>query len=264
MEIPETPSVELQFLAELPAIDRIAGALCRRRGLTGADAEDFSAHVRSRFVVTEYAALARFRGESSLPVFLTTVIARLLKDYLVARDGRWRPSAAAMRAGPVAVLLERHISRQGCSADEAVTRVMHGGGHPYSERELRAIVRTLRAREPMRPREVTTDRPVEFGPMSTVSADAIVEELEQDAERQRAHDALDGALRALPPEDRLLVSMRFLDGQSIADIARALRTEQKPLYRRLERALVSLRRVLEAHGVTRDTVRSIMEEGGAT
>ncbi|MCU0648569.1 MAG: sigma-70 family RNA polymerase sigma factor [Gemmatimonadaceae bacterium] len=255
-----TPSPEARFLELLPEIDRISSALSRRRGLLGVDADDFVAHVRARFVETGYAPIARFRGDSSLSTYLAVVVSSILKDYVIARDGRWRPSATALRLGPVAVQLERLLGKGNRSIREAIEEIRSGGGYSYSERELHQIVSALPRRQPLRPTSVAADEAAEAESPSSVAADAAVATGETEHQRAAAQESLQEALSALPPEDRLLVVMRFLDGQTVADIARVLRVEQKPLYRRLERALMQLRTRLERQGVTRVTVRELVAE----
>lgn len=249
---------ESQFLELLPTIDRIAGSLARARRLTGADADDFVSVVRARFVETDYAALRQHRGEASVGTYLTVVITRWLQDQIVARDGRWRPTAAAVRAGPVAILMERLITRMGSSVDEAVAQLMTEGGHGYSERELRALARQLPPRPPMRPRLVSEldARDVHSGAREL--ADSGLTSQDNLSAEERFSSALKDALAALEEEDRMLVTMRFLDGHTVAQIARALRIEQKPLYRRLDRLMVTLRRTLEADGITAEDAGELL------
>jgi RNA polymerase sigma factor for flagellar operon FliA len=252
------PAPADRFLELLPTIDALSAALARRRGLVGADAEDFAAHVRAQFVESEYAALRQFRGEAAITTYLSVVIASWLRAYLFARDGRWRPSAAAIRLGPVAVQLERLVTRGGRTGDEAIAELLAGGDQPYIERELRSMLRALPMRLPMRPEVVAGEHAREVPSPSASDADARLEAGEHDLAVARARRALEASLQTLPPDDRLLVSMRFLDGLSVADIARTLRMEQKPLYRRLERALTALRQQLESLGVTADAVHDVV------
>jgi RNA polymerase sigma factor (sigma-70 family) len=79
-------------------------------------------------------------------------------------------------------------------------------------------------------------------------------------ERAAAERALASAIAEEPAEDQVILRMRFWEGSSVADIARALRIEQKPLYRRLERALGSLRQQLELQGISADHVRALLED----
>ena len=248
------------FLEQLPVIDRITAALCRRRGIERDEADDFVAAVRAKFVELDYAPVRTFRGEASLPTYLAVVIASWLKDYLVARDGRWRPSAAATRLGPVAVQLERLMFKRGASRVEAVAEVLGGDDQPYTERELNAIVRQLPYRQALRAAEVSDADAEPIPAPTSTAADAGLSAEERDEQATRAEHALTLALSRLDATDRLVVSMRFLEGCSVADIARALRLEQKPLYRQLDRALRELRLTMESDGISAIDVRQIAME----
>ena len=72
--------------------------------------------------------------------------------------------------------------------------------------------------------------------------------------QQAAHagDSLRAAVRRLSKDDRRLLRLRFRDSQSIANIARALDVDARPLYRRFERILRRLRSELELLRVTGD------------
>jgi RNA polymerase sigma factor (sigma-70 family) len=247
------------FLLHLATIERISMALCRRRGITGADAEDFTADVRARFVELDYEPLKRYRGEASLPTYLTVIVASWLKDHIVARDGRWRPTAAAVRLGPVAVQLERLMSKGGASADEAVAAVFTGNDQPYSEHELRALVGQLPRRDPLRPRTVTTEDALFVAAAPGTHAAHLIDAQQHDLDEKRANKALLTAMAELGPEDRLLVSMRFMYGHSVADIARTLRLDQKPLYRRLEQNLSRLRGSLVQLGLTGRDIQALVD-----
>ena len=72
--------------------------------------------------------------------------------------------------------------------------------------------------------------------------------------------ALFKVMETLPPEERHILRMRFGDGRSVADVARALRIEQKPLYRKIDQLRAKLRRDLERYGVTADDVRELLAE----
>ena len=52
--------------------------------------------------------------------------------------------------------------------------------------------------------------------------------------------------------------MHFLDGRSIADVARALSADQKRLYRVKDGALRKLARLLSEGGITEDQIRSLL------
>src|SRR5262245_34415390 len=117
--MPEDSSLQRQFLNHLTLVDRTAGLLARRSGIHGDDVEDFKSWVRLRLVENDYEVLRRFRGEGTLHTYLTVVIALLARDYRYAHWGRWRPSAAARRLGPLAVRLETLVHRDGRTLSQA-------------------------------------------------------------------------------------------------------------------------------------------------
>ena len=244
-----------RFLELLPQIDSISTALSRRRGLSEDDAQEFAAAVRARFVETDYAALRQFRGDAAVTTYLAVVIASWLHDQLISEKGRWRPSAAALREGPVGVLLERLTHRDGRTVDQAVEEIRSGSEAAYTERELRAIIRRLPARQPSRPRLVGSDAAGEVPAADTSQPDTLLEQTEEARLRTVAVHNLDLAMHHLDVEDRTMIAMRFMDGLSVADIARTLRLDPKPLYRRIERTLGVLKRHLESNGVTASTIR---------
>ena len=56
----------------------------------------------------------------------------------------------------------------------------------------------------------------------------------------------------LDPEDRLIIQLHFLEGMSIADVARGLGLEQKPIYPRIRRLLERLCAALQKEGFGAD------------
>lgn len=256
--IPDRPALEALFLENLRQVERIVASLCRRHALDEADADDFASWVKLKLVEDDYAVLRKFRGESAITTYLTVVVAMLFRDYRVQHWGRWRPSAAALRKGRVAVRLETLVYRDGHRLDQAGEILRTAGETELSDRELAALLAKLPPRGPTRPVEVGAD-PLASAP-APASADDRVLGGEAEAQRRAADEALVRALDRLPPEDRLILRMRFWEGMSVADIARGLRLEQKPLYRRIDRSLTQLRGDLESAGITRDRVRSILGE----
>src|SRR4029079_5287918 len=110
---------EAIYLAHRELIDRAIWSVCRRHGLSGADADDFAGGVRLHLIEDDYAVLRRFEQRSSLQTYLLAVITHCFQDFRNARWGKWRPSAEARRLGPLAVRLETMTVRDGLTLDEA-------------------------------------------------------------------------------------------------------------------------------------------------
>lgn len=259
--MPDRQNIEALFLDNLAWIERVAASVCRRHGLAGEDAEDFASWAKMKLVEDDYAALRKFRGESSVTTYLTVVVSMLFRDYRAAHWGRWRPSAAARRHGPVAVRLETLVHRDGYRLEQASEILRTSGETELSDRQLASLLAELPERAPLRPVEVGPD-PLQVTPAGE-SADEGVIGAEVEEERRAAGEALSRAMEGLPAEERLILRMRFWEGLGVADIARGLGLPQKPLYRRIERSLARLREHLEAGGVSRERVRALLGESGS-
>jgi RNA polymerase sigma factor (sigma-70 family) len=255
MSVPPDP--ESILTAHLEWVERAASSLARRHGV--GDAEDFASWVRLRLVEDDYAILRRFRGESAVTTYLTVVVAMLWRDYRAAHWGRWRPSAAARRLGALAVRLETLVHRDGYRLDHAGQLLRTSGETTLGDRQLGELLARLPPRAPLRPVEVGPD-PLEGAHASSRADERVLAE-EEGAERRAAERALHGALGRLPSEERLMVKLRVWEGLSVADVARALGTQQKPLYRRFERVFARLHDEVAAAGVTREQVRRMLAGG---
>ena len=251
-------ALETLFLDNLETVERITRALCGRSGLAGDDADDFESFVKERLIEHDYAVLGKFRGGSALRTYLTSVIINFLREYRDSQWGRWRPSAAAKREGAVAVQLERRVYRDGESWDQAVESIRASGQTEATHGELRKMVARLRPKASSRPVQVGSE-PLDATAGSSTADDRVLAQ-EAAGERSNAEAALNRALDQLPTEERQIVRMHFEEGLSVADTARALALEQKPLYRRIERILRELRKYLEDAGVSHETIRELLAD----
>lgn len=253
-------SYEDLLVANLGLIERIVRALCRRHGIVGDDYEEFASRVNAKLIEDDYVVLRKFRRESSLATYLTVVIAMLLRDFRVQRWGRWRPSAEARRNGSVAIRLEALVYRDSLPWRQAIESI-RSDDVSMTERELTRLFVKLPRRSHPRPREVEIDDIPSI--VSAATADEDLERATLETEQRALDEALTTALASLKAEDALVLRMRYWDGLSVAQIARALNQPQKRLYRRVERALSQLRRRLHTLGVSKDRVTSLFTENSS-
>ena len=245
--------LESLFVSRLPTIEKIFSALARRHGLSS-DAAEFSASAKRRMIENDYGILAKFRGEASLPTYLTVVLSMLFREYRVLEWGRWRPSAAAKRGGWLAIRLEQLVSRDGLSVGQAGDLLRTAGFTTLADAELGRIAALLPTRAPL--------PPVQSGHSSTEVAGSpragdVIDAEETDRTAGTVTQVLGEALDTLPSDDRLIVQLHYGESKSIADIARELALPQESLYRRVERTLGVLRSFLERSGISRDHVRPL-------
>ena len=257
----EPQDFQAVFRENLGTIQRIVTSLCRRHRLGGDEAEDFASWVHLKLLENDCAIFRKFRGESSIATYLTVVVSMLFRDYRVEHWGRWRPSAVARRLGPLAVRLEYLVYCQEFRLEQAGEMLRTSGGADLSDRELAEVLAQLPPRG--QPRPVLVDSDALAAAPAERAADQEVEEREEEDERRETRHALFRAMERLDPEDRLILRLCFWEEMSVADIARGLNLPQKPLYRRIERALLQLRRELESGGLSRERVRGLLGDWAA-
>jgi RNA polymerase sigma factor for flagellar operon FliA len=237
-------SAERLLVENLDLVERLTRFVCRNK-LDPAEVEEFSAWVKLRLVDHDYAIIRKFQGRCSLATYLTVVIKRLFSDYQIHLHGKWHTSAAAQRLGPVAVDLERLLYRDRKSMDEAVA-ILRAQTDAPSRAELERLATKLPARR---------------GHASFVNADDVElaissEPIESDAmagDRRETADTIATALKAslaeLSSEDLTILRMLFAQEMTVADIARMLHVEQKPLYRRIDAICRNLKKRLATAGI---------------
>ena len=244
---------EQLFLTNLALIERIAASICRRHSVFGDEAEDFDAWVKLKLVDNDYAVLRKVKGKSLLKTYLTTVVANLFRDHLIAKRGKWRSTKAARVLGQEAVQLEQLIYRDGLGVGQAVELLKRNTCVEASREELAAIAVKLPVRER---RRFESDDALE-----SMGADGRVEERVQDLERarlaRRLEAALGRSLAGLAPEDRLILRL-WLQGVSIAAVAKRLGLPQRRLYTRRDKALRRLAADLESDGLSAEDARNLL------
>jgi RNA polymerase sigma factor (sigma-70 family) len=220
--------------ADFDLLCDVIQSVARGGRLPPEEADDFSQTAHLKLLQRNYAPVTLFAGRSSLRTYLTVVARRLLLDWRNARYGKWRPSTSARRLGPAAVDLDRLISRDGRSVDEAVAVLENRLQAPCAE-SLRALARQL----PRRGRVQTVPLD-DVQPLCAYGFEDPIDAGQTSAAQRRELVKLRDAYQRLAPDDRRLLRFRFNDDLSIAAIAALLGVPAKPLYRRMERVLQSL------------------------
>lgn len=241
------------FLDQLEAIEEIVGAVCRRWRFTGEQAEDFDSVVKLHLIRRDYQVLRRFRGGCQLSTYLTRVISNLARDHQAKERGRFRSSGRARSLGVEAVELERLIYCEARGHEEAIDIVLRRRPRT-SRRRLESLIARLPVRFPRRTISLESlDRP-----WLEVAPEDRVQEHDRLRFQRRLRACLAEVESRLPHQDRRILQLRFVEGLSVAEVARRLDLEQQPLYPRCVRILRSMRRHLEASGFAwRDVSRVV-------
>jgi RNA polymerase sigma factor (sigma-70 family) len=242
------------LLDHLPLVDQIVRTTGRRRHLAPAELDDFASFVKLRLVDDDYAILRKFQGRSTLWTYLSAVIERLSLDYCADKWGRWRPSAAAERLGAPAVLLERLVSRDSHSLDEAIEIIATNHAIGVGKAELLKLWAQL----PLRVRTAEVGEEAAAAIPSPDTSEQNVEDAELRVNIERLERALQTALAQCSSQERVLLALRFDQELSMVQIARLTGSSVPTLHRRLDKSVQQLRTSLSRSGLDRKEIVSLI------
>ncbi len=228
--------------------------ISRGSGLPAQEAEEFQSWAMSRLIENDYRILGSWEGRSSFSTYLNVALSNLLRDYRIQIWGKWRPTAAARREGPEAILLEQLWHRDRLPLTEAIDRMISEHKVGLSRDALEQLATRL-------PQKIER-RWVGEEELLKVAVDGRVEERVEDDERARlaarVRAELVPRLRSLLAEERLLLKLCYRDGLTIAAIAPILGRPQKELYAMRDRCLRKLRQALESLGLFPEQVLGLI------
>jgi RNA polymerase sigma factor for flagellar operon FliA len=151
--------------------------------------------------------------------------------------------------------LEQLLWRDGLSLGEACEVLLTASGGTLARGDLERLAARLPDRQK---RRFESDETLANFPSAEPLPDDGVASSERRVRASEVWRALGEALEQFPDEDRLVLTMRYVDGRTVAEIAGALRLDQKRLYRRIDALLGSLRRRLETAGIGADDARDLL------
>lgn len=237
------------LVRELPQIERITHAICRRDGMDPDETEEFTAEVRLRLVKDDYAVLRAYQGRSQFKTYIAAVVRRLLIDYRRHGWGKWHDSAEAQRHGDVGIDIERALQRDGRSPREALAQLKD----KYPDITLEEIER-IAALLPAKVRRKRVDVNQAMAVATPGASDPVV----RSELASRVSSIVCSFIDALPEEDQLIIRLRFDSEMTVAQIARSLHRDQQVLYRRLYKHFRDLREQLTAAGVDVQAVEDLI------
>lgn len=230
------------------AVDRAAARTARRFCLTSDDAAELRSDLWLKVAAGQGRLIRRFRAQATLETYLTSVAHHLLIDQRNRSWGRWRPCIAARHLGATGVLFDRLVRRDGMTLDQAEYWIRTA--HPESDWSGLA---SLHQQLPQRLRR--TFVPAEFVDQHRSEPPVDLQaHAETAGDRRRTLILLKRALRSLSPADQRLLIRRYVEGVTVSALADDGVGDAKPLYRRCERLLRTVRQALERGGVTRGSV----------
>jgi DNA-directed RNA polymerase specialized sigma24 family protein len=230
-----------QLIAEQRShFGRVIQDLARRHHLAPQETAELQVVVDRALERNDYELLRAFDGRSTWETYLTTVVTRLFFEFQNELWGQWRPTPHASRLGAAAVLLEELVVRDGLAVADAfhVMRTTHRVDMPQARLE-----------------QLTSQLGLHND--HTRSANAT---RESSAATLDVQAALRDAMALLSADDRLILAMRFGDGQPLTRIAKVMKVDPRPLQRRIDRATDVIRTSLRMQGIAADDVEALLEQ----
>lgn len=243
--LPDSPAAALVYDHFAGAVGRAVNRVARRYRLAHVEAEDIRSDLWVKLLSNGGEILDRVERSANPEGYLTTIARNILLDGEIARRGKWRPSTAARREGPAAVLAERLLCREGLPVREAhewmrCARPVLAAAAPASAM-LRIHIRRGRrfvGESLLETMETRDPSPFDVRCASEASREIL-----------RLKAALVEALERLCSDDRRLLHERYVTGRTVAAIASSRSIAAKPLYRHFARLLRQLRTALVVAGV---------------
>lgn len=222
-----------------PHVERVIHDLARRHYLASTEIEEFRDAVERAFERNDHELLRAFDGRSTWATYLSTVVTRQFVLFQAAMWGQWRPTAAAMRLGPAAMLLEELVVRDRFSLNDAVDwmRTTHRVDLPRH--------RLLQLAE-------------QLGMPGAAGNRHAAPCAPEHAPSPELRNALRDALALVTPDDRLLLELKFRDRQPLTRIAAMLKIDARPLQRRIDTAKNVIGKSLLTQGIDPDAVEALL------
>ncbi len=256
------PAPEVDFAQllkdNMAAVGHAVRYVAARHRLSADMTEELNSRALVHVIDHDYAVLRQWRHECSLQTYLTTIFGRVFLDQRNKEWGKAKAPAVAKRLGPVALMLWRLTHRARLTFDDAV-KTLQADHHVAATRdELWDIYAKLPA--PSGRYFVGVHELAEME-QPGANAEVLVEQIERRRLAAQVERGLAHALEGLGDEDQLILKMFFHDNLFLAEIARALRIDQTRLYPRFRGLMARLRASLEAQGLSRDEISTLI--GGA-
>ncbi|GLI36884.1 sigma-70 family RNA polymerase sigma factor [Geobacter hydrogenophilus] len=205
----------------------------------------------------DYRRLREFKGRSSLPTYLTTVISRLVVDIVRQRTGRNRARERAERYGTLGSHVYELMVGRGHTADEAVDILQTTFSIQATPDQLREIHEGLLGRRS----RCHSDGDLEMawgeeGELVVVHNQTPEDMCSSNVQRLRCREILEGLIDGFCGEERLILRLRFpiddVEPCDVGEIAVLTGLSPKQVDRKIRYILKKCREELLRKGVSFD------------
>lgn len=241
------------FFPELADVCRL---VARRQGLSREDQEELASKLAVKLLDDDGEAMRAFNRLSSVRTYLVTIATRMVLDERNKRWGKWRPSECAKREGSTAIELERLVYRDQIPLDQAIETLLTQQTTKLTRKELYNLFERLPVRHG-RYEVGTAEAETLFEEGLTVDEQVHARALEPEADRLL--ESLDQVRQTLSNEERMMLRLRYQEGLTVQQIAAIMNLRSKPLYKRFDRILMTLRTKIMGQGINPENVTQVLD-----
>ena len=228
-----------------PHVERVVQDLARRYYLASSEIEEFRTTLDRALERNDHELLRAFDGRCTWETYLTTVVTRQFFLFQAAMWGQWRPSSLAIRMGAAAMLLEELVLRDRFTLNDAIDWMRTSHRVDVPRHRLQQFAEQL-------------------GIQAPGAADRNPSSAAPSAPDAALRHALRDALALTSPDDRLILELRFRDRQPLTRIAALLRTDARPLQRRIDTLMNVIRESLLTQGINASDVDALLKSAETT
>jgi RNA polymerase sigma factor for flagellar operon FliA len=227
-------------------------AICRRKRLPNADADDFRQDFWLHLVEHDWDVLRRFRGDSEPATYYHVVVRNFFVNWLYDGRARWRPSAAARHIGPVALAYDRLTRRDGFTREQAIETLL-----AKDATLSRCGLETIADQVPL-PRTSMVNGVAVSTP---TAAEVLVEQRDRRRRRAVTGSRLRAFVAARSDEERRILHYWFVEDLEASAIANILHLSRPQIYRRVAALKAELTAALLAAGIGENEAEQAIVDG---
>jgi len=227
---------------------------CARLFFDEVEAEFCAECVDAGLCRSDYKKLREFKGKCSPRTFVHTVVNRLVIDCHRTRYGRFRPPKAVKALGPIAEEIYRLICLKGFSFEETyevlLSKEKVKKGYEDFERCFRNLKdmecpKRLAAKPALRSMDSSNEHHASQEPDPL---EAIIEKLDRER-RIRAIRIIKEVNEGLSEEEKFLIRLLYVSGQSLSKTATATGLTVKSVKQQRDRLLLRYKAALLQAGI---------------
>ncbi len=230
--------------------------LCRSRDMVE-NYDNIFADVISNIYIKRH-KLNSFESKSSPETFLTSIIRNAFLDILRKNIGRYQPSAQAKKFGQTGIKTEKYIVYYDLNPEQIFEKISQTDPN-VSQDEINSIFASLTANHLIKKTHVCID---DFPNLASENHDleTSIQQKRKEVIMKKVSEILADIISCHSGSEKLILSMRFNDEESIANISSFLSVDKKEITKLIDNAKKELKKRLEAENIDKEKIKDYFSD----